>query len=127
MHDSLGGNDSRCRPSINIKISGSRRLEPKFLGRLVPVTHIQSYYKRNRHFQRYVVSKPLAQWTHNLRSSVEDRVFVPPLPVSLNELKQSITTAVASVDEDMLRSVWTELDYRIDMCRVTKGSHREHL
>jgi len=23
----------------------------------------------------------------------------------------------------MLRSVWTELDYRIDICRVTKGSH----
>ena len=50
-----------------------------------------------------------------MRSSVEDRVFVPPLPVSLNELKQRITTAVARVDEDMLRSVWTELDYRIDI------------
>jgi len=70
-----------------------------------------------------------------LRSSVEerwkfyikDRVFVPPLPVSLSELKQRITTAVASVDEDMLRSVWTELDYRTDICRVTKGSHIEHL
>ena len=55
------------------------------------------------------------------------RVFVPPLPVSLNELKQRITTTVASVDEDMLGSVWTELDYRIDICRVTKGSHIEHL
>jgi hypothetical protein len=42
-------------------------------------------------------------------------------------LKQLITTAVASVDEDMLRSVWTELDFRIDICRVTKGSHIEHL
>jgi len=38
-----------------------------------------------------------------------------------------ITTSVASVDEDMLRSVWTKLDYRIDICRVTKGSHTEHL
>ena len=62
-----------------------------------------------------------------MRSSVEDRVFVPPLPVSLSELKQRITTAVASVDEDMLRYVWTELDYRIDICRVTKGSHIEYL
>jgi hypothetical protein len=35
--------------------------------------------------------------------------------------------AVASVDEDMLRSVWTELDYRIDNCRVTKSSNIEHL
>ena len=48
-----------------------------------------------------------------MSSSVEDRVFVPPLPVSLNEMKQHITTAVASVDEDTLRSVWTELDYRL--------------
>ena len=62
-----------------------------------------------------------------MRSSVEDRVFVPLLPVSLSELKQRIATAVASVDKDMLRSVWTELDYRIDICRVTKGSHIEHL
>ena len=62
-----------------------------------------------------------------MRSSIEDRVFVPPLPVSLSELKQRITTAVASVDEDMLRYVWTELDYRIDICRVTKGSHIEYL
>ena len=62
-----------------------------------------------------------------MRSGVEDRVFVPPLLIILNELKQRITTAVASVDEDMLRSVWTELDYRIDICRVTKGSHIEYL
>ena len=57
---------------------------------------------------------------------VKGRVFVPPLPVSLNELKQRITTAATSVDEDMLRSVWTELDYRIDICLVTKGSHIEY-
>ena len=62
-----------------------------------------------------------------MRSSVEDRVFGPLLPVSLNELKQRITTAVASVDEVMLRCIWTELDYRIDICRVTKGSYIEHL
>jgi hypothetical protein len=58
---------------------------------------------------------------------IKDRVFVPPLPVSLNELKQSMTTAVASVDEGMFRSVWTELDCHIDICGVAKGSHIEHL
>jgi phosphoribosylamine-glycine ligase len=42
-------------------------------------------------------------------------------------LKQRITAAVASVDEDMLRSVWTELHYRIDIGCVTKGSNIEHL
>ena len=47
--------------------------------------------------------------------------------LSLKELKQRITIAVASVEGDMFRSVWTELDYRIGVCRVTKGSHIEHL
>jgi hypothetical protein len=42
-------------------------------------------------------------------------------------LKQRIATDSASVDEDMLRSVWTELDYHIDICRMTKGSYIEHL
>jgi hypothetical protein len=58
---------------------------------------------------------------------IKDRAFVPPFPVSLNEQKQRITTAVASVDEGVLWSVRTELDYPIDICRVTKGSHTEHL
>ena len=88
---------------------------------------IQGYYKRNRHFQRYVVSPDLNPCDFFLWGYIKERVFVPPLPVSLNELKKRITTAVASVDEDMLRSVWTELDYRIDICRVTKGSHIEYL
>ena len=24
-------------------------------------------------------------------------------------------------------SVWNELDYRVDVCRITKGAHIEHL
>ena len=92
----------------------------------VDLSKIQGYYKRNRHFQRYVVVQTLTPCDFFLWGYIKDRVFVPPLRVSLNELKQRITTAVASVDEDMIRSVWTELDYRIDICRVTKGSHIEH-
>ena len=82
---------------------------------------------QKKHFQRYVVSPDLTPCDFFLWGYIKDRVFVPPLPVSLNELKQRITTAFASVDEDMIRSVWTELDYRIDICRVTKCSHIEHL
>jgi hypothetical protein len=26
-----------------------------------------------------------------------------------------------------LQRVWQQLDYRIDICRVTKGAHIEHL
>jgi hypothetical protein len=35
--------------------------------------------------------------------------------------------AVSTVDRQMLQRVWQELDYRIDICRVTKGGHIEHL
>ena len=27
----------------------------------------------------------------------------------------------------MLQTVWNELDYRVNVCRITKGAHREHL
>jgi hypothetical protein len=27
----------------------------------------------------------------------------------------------------MLQTVWNELDYRVDVCRITKGTHIEHL
>jgi hypothetical protein len=57
------------------------------------------------------------------------KVFVTPIPVTLDDLKQRITTATAGVDEDtcMLTRVWQEFDYRVDICRVTKGAYIEHL
>jgi hypothetical protein len=27
----------------------------------------------------------------------------------------------------MLQTVWNELNFGIDVCRITKGAHREHL
>jgi hypothetical protein len=53
-------------------------------------------------------------------------VFIPPVPVTLDDLKQRITTATGGV-EDMLMRVWQEFDYRIDICHVTKGAHTEHV
>jgi hypothetical protein len=35
--------------------------------------------------------------------------------------------AVDSSDCQMLQRVWQELVYRLDICRVTKGRHIEHL
>jgi hypothetical protein len=58
---------------------------------------------------------------------VKDKVFVPPVPVTSDDLKQRITTAAAGVDEDKLTRVWQEFDYRIDICRMTKGAHIEYL
>jgi hypothetical protein len=58
---------------------------------------------------------------------VKDKVFVSPVPVTLDDLKQRITTATVGVGEDMLTRVWQEFDYRVDICRVTKGAYFEHL
>jgi len=52
---------------------------------------------------------------------VKDRVYVPPLPAAVDELQERITTAVTSVTPYMLQRVWSELDYRIDVCLVTRG------
>jgi len=56
---------------------------------------------------------------------VKDRVYVPPLPATVDELQERITAAVKSVMPFMLQRVWSELDYRIDVCRVTKEGHIE--
>ena len=58
---------------------------------------------------------------------VKDRVFVPPLPRDLMELREQIREAFAAVTRDLLMRVWTEMDYCLDICRVTKGAHIESL
>ena len=55
------------------------------------------------------------------------KVFVPPLPRGLADLKARIIAAVKNIDAPMLTRVWQELEYRIDVCRVTRGAHIEHL
>jgi hypothetical protein len=61
------------------------------------------------------------------RGFVKDTVFVPPLPANLRDLPNRITSAVALVNRDMLTRVGDEMDYRIDVCRISKGGHIEHL
>jgi len=58
---------------------------------------------------------------------VKDQVYVPPLPASIQELKVRIRTAIETITVDMLQTVWNELYYRVDVCRITKGAHIEHL
>jgi hypothetical protein len=53
--------------------------------------------------------------------------YVPPLPRDLAVLLARIIAAVKNVDAPMLTRVWQELEYRIDVCFVTRGAHIEHL
>jgi len=57
---------------------------------------------------------------------VKDRVFVPPLPRDITDLKERIIAAVKNIDAPMLTRVQQELEYRIDVCRITRGAHIEH-
>lgn len=58
---------------------------------------------------------------------VKDEVFTPPLPTNLPELKARINSVFQQIDRDMLHKVWDELNYRLDVCRITRGAHIEHL
>jgi hypothetical protein len=48
--------------------------------------------------------------------------FVPPLPVMLVDLRTRIIAAITVTDHDMLQRVWQQLDYQLDVCRVTGGA-----
>ena len=52
---------------------------------------------------------------------------MPPLPANLKVLRSHITAAVALVVRDMLTRVWNEMDYRINVWRITKGGQIEQL
>ena len=58
---------------------------------------------------------------------VKDQVYVSPLPASVPEQEIRITIVVETVTVDMLQTVWNELYYRVDVCRITKVAHIEHL
>jgi hypothetical protein len=52
---------------------------------------------------------------------------IPPLPRDLADLKARIIAAVKNIYAPMLTRVWQELEYRIDVCRITRGGHFKHL
>lgn len=47
---------------------------------------------------------------------VKKKVFVPPLPLGIDELKFIITAAIETVNRNMLERQWDELKYRLDIC-----------
>jgi hypothetical protein len=45
------------------------------------------------------------------------------MPVDLQELRDRIVNATST----FLGKLWVELEYRPDVCRITRGSNIEHL
>jgi hypothetical protein len=49
------------------------------------------------------------------------------MPVDLQELRDRIVNAIALIHVTFLGKLWVELEYRLDGCRMTRGSSIEHL
>jgi hypothetical protein len=53
---------------------------------------------------------------------VKDCVYRNPV-ADINDSKERIKAAIATVDVDMLQRTWMELEYGLDIVRVTNGAH----
>jgi hypothetical protein len=49
------------------------------------------------------------------------------MPVDLPDFRDRIANAMALVHVTFLDKLWVELEYRLDVCRIIRGSHIEHL
>lgn len=58
---------------------------------------------------------------------IKDLVYVPPLPTDVEELKDRIRAAIQSITGVILGKVWEEFNKRLDMIKITRGGHFEHL
>ena len=70
---------------------------------------IQQFY--DTYLQTWPARSPdLTPCDYFLWDYVKDKVFVPPQPVSIPDLKNRITVAVETITPDLLSRVWQELD-----------------
>jgi hypothetical protein len=99
-----------------------------YLIRNLPQSWIGRKGNENHAFMRWPLRSPdLSPCEFFFWGFVEDTVFVSPLPANLQDLRNRITANVALVDRDMLTRVGNEMDYRINVCRITKYGYIEHL
>jgi hypothetical protein len=55
-------------------------------------------------------SPDLTPCDFSLWGYVKEQVFVPPLPLDIDDFKLRITAAIETIDRNMLERVWDELD-----------------
>jgi hypothetical protein len=58
---------------------------------------------------------------------MKDNVYIPPMPVDLQEHCDRNVNAIALVHVTFLGKLWDEVEYRVDVCRITRHSSIEHL
>jgi hypothetical protein len=62
--------------------------------------------------------------TSTLGDAADVNLLIKFLPHTVNHVAQKASTCHLC---HVIYHVWQELDYRIDICRITKGGHIEHL
>ena len=55
---------------------------------------------------------------------VKDRVYRTPVS-DVETLQSRIIDVLATVNEEMLKNTWREIEYRLDILRATNGAHVE--
>ena len=58
---------------------------------------------------------------------LRNSMFLYSIPRDLPELWRRYFVANSEIDCDLLQRVWAEMNYRLDVCRVTMGGHLQHL
>jgi hypothetical protein len=95
-----------------------------YCGAVGPVYKMASQQEKAFCVLRFEVSKSatlspdLTPCDFFLWGFVKDSVYVPPLPMSLKDLRDRITHALQTITADMLHRAWDEFDYRVDVCVV---------
>jgi len=69
--------------------------------------------------------QPHAIFFYGLTSRI--RFMFLLFPASIPVLKVRIRTAIETITADRLQTVWNKLIYHVDVYRITKGAHIEHL
>ena len=54
---------------------------------------------------------------------MKDKVYTQPLLANIDDIKDRITAAINKLDRDMLRRVWDEFSYWLDVVRAADGGH----
>jgi hypothetical protein len=97
-----------------------------------PLQVVEVHRKMDRSWRLHSMATQTTQSdTHGLlilgiRGFVKYNVCIPPMPADLPELRDRIVNAIALVLDTFLDKLWVELEYRLDICRITGGSNIEH-
>jgi hypothetical protein len=64
---------------------------------------------------------PMTAMDFSFWGFVKDNVYIPPIPVDFQELRDGIENAIVLVDVTFLNKLWDELEYHLDVSSITRA------